>query len=71
MAGYLAAELLNLDGEPEVPKKSSSTGTQCPYRQVAKKTRLAVDAENNEGGSHDCDFISILSDSSKSSLSGF
>jgi hypothetical protein len=73
MAGYLAAEHLNSDGEPEVPKKSRSTGMRRPRRRVAKKTRVAevaVDAEDNEGGSHDYDFISILSDSSESSVSG-
>ena len=71
MAGYLAAEHLNSDGEPEVPKKSRSTGTRRTRRRVAKKARLEVEAEESEGGSHDCDFVSISSDSdSQSSTSG-
>ena len=69
MAGYLAAEHLNSDGEPEVPKKSRSTGMRRPRRKVAKKARLEVEAEESEGGSRDCDFVSISSDS-QSSASG-
>jgi hypothetical protein len=68
MAGYLAAEHLNSDGEPEVPKKSRSTGTRRPRRRVTKKVRLEV-KEDSESGSHDNDFISISSDS-QSSVSG-
>jgi hypothetical protein len=68
MAGYLAAEHLNSDGEPDVPKKSRSTGMRRPRRRVAKKVRLEVE-DDNEGGSHDNEFMSISSDSQSSESS--
>jgi hypothetical protein len=63
MAGYLAVEHLNSDGER---KKSRSTGKRRARRRVAKKARLEVDTEDNEGGSPDKEFTSISSDSQSS-----